>query len=311
METNKSPWPFNGYAPGNYMNKCSVCEKVVHNVDKLCFVCLECAVLMVKESPTGYTGSEVADELILLKNEVRTLEYKGQKVTILYHFYEDAQSREKWTTTQLDEINIAHVHYAYNSRLIPAKGDAVKVLDWLLKQSDLNILIMNDGCFYYESDKDGDQELEPEDIVKMYLKENPQSTPTPPGIVEADNEKVIKNTIWSLVHAWQMSDGDDTKDRWVAVENYAISISKHHSVNTGLVARLKEENPYRYNKEEVEKWRAYTKCCDTLATLYDNELDRMGKLCMEKDGEIEQRDNEIARLRKLSEDKGQKKEEGK
>ena len=46
------PWPFNGYAPGNYMNTCSICKKDVYNVDKLCFVCLECAVKLAKHSPS-------------------------------------------------------------------------------------------------------------------------------------------------------------------------------------------------------------------------------------------------------------------
>lgn len=38
------PYPFNGYAPGNYMNKCSSCGTMMERVDKLCFVCLECAI---------------------------------------------------------------------------------------------------------------------------------------------------------------------------------------------------------------------------------------------------------------------------
>jgi hypothetical protein len=104
--------------------------------------------------------------------------------------------------------------------------------------------------------------------IKQSNKSEPQSTPTPPGIVDADKEQVIKNTIWALVHAWQMSDGDDTKDRWVAVEKYVLSICKPVNIPmSGIVDKLKEQNPYRYNKEEVEKWRAYTKCCDTLAAL--------------------------------------------
>lgn len=39
------PWPFNGYAPGNYSNTCTTCEKHMRGVDKLCFTCLECAVI--------------------------------------------------------------------------------------------------------------------------------------------------------------------------------------------------------------------------------------------------------------------------
>lgn len=51
-----------------------------------------------------------------LKSELRSLTYKGAEVTILYHFYKDSQSGQQYTTTELDEINIAHVHYAYNSK---------------------------------------------------------------------------------------------------------------------------------------------------------------------------------------------------
>lgn len=42
-------WPFNGYAPGSYMNKCAVCEKQMSGVDKLCFTCLDCAVKGARE----------------------------------------------------------------------------------------------------------------------------------------------------------------------------------------------------------------------------------------------------------------------
>lgn len=39
------PWPLNGYAPGNYMNTCCKCKKQMTGVDKLCFICLECALI--------------------------------------------------------------------------------------------------------------------------------------------------------------------------------------------------------------------------------------------------------------------------
>ena len=42
-------WPFNGYAPGNYMNTCAVCKQDTTGVDKLCFVCLPCAITGAKE----------------------------------------------------------------------------------------------------------------------------------------------------------------------------------------------------------------------------------------------------------------------
>lgn len=44
IETESRPFPFYGYAPGNYMNACTCCANVVYNVDKYCFVCLECAI---------------------------------------------------------------------------------------------------------------------------------------------------------------------------------------------------------------------------------------------------------------------------
>lgn len=48
------------------------------------------------------------------------------------------------------------------------EGEAVEVLSWLLEQSDLGKLTMNDGLFFYEEDKDGDQPLEAEDIFKLF-----------------------------------------------------------------------------------------------------------------------------------------------
>lgn len=42
-EKEERTWPFNGYAPGNYQNTCTFCKKGMI-ADKLCFVCLECAV---------------------------------------------------------------------------------------------------------------------------------------------------------------------------------------------------------------------------------------------------------------------------
>jgi len=58
------PWPFNGYAPGNYQNTCRICSKDMI-ADKLCFVCLECAVIGAKEvlntSLTSAPASEVTD----------------------------------------------------------------------------------------------------------------------------------------------------------------------------------------------------------------------------------------------------------
>ena len=54
-------------------------------------------------------------------------------------------------------------------------NEVIRVLDWLLEQSDQKKIDMVDGVFYFSEDKDGDQELYGEDILKMYIKANPQS----------------------------------------------------------------------------------------------------------------------------------------
>lgn len=38
------PWPLIGYAPGSYNNTCQCCKTQMTKVNKLCFMCLECAV---------------------------------------------------------------------------------------------------------------------------------------------------------------------------------------------------------------------------------------------------------------------------
>jgi hypothetical protein len=48
---------------------------------------------------------------------------------------------------------------------------AKAILNFLLTKSDLKEIVMVDGDFYWESDKDGDQPIQPEDILKMYEKE--------------------------------------------------------------------------------------------------------------------------------------------
>lgn len=47
---NKTIYPFHGYAPGNYISKCSICDNQIKNVAKLCFVCLECAITASRKS---------------------------------------------------------------------------------------------------------------------------------------------------------------------------------------------------------------------------------------------------------------------
>jgi hypothetical protein len=55
------PWPFNGYAPGNYNNTCSFCKSEIYNVDKLCFVCLECAVRIAHQAASPASPVREAD----------------------------------------------------------------------------------------------------------------------------------------------------------------------------------------------------------------------------------------------------------
>lgn len=50
-----------------------------------------------------------------------------------------------------------------------AKQQMASVLDYVLTMSDLGKITMCDGLFYWEEDKDGDQPLEAEDIIKLFL----------------------------------------------------------------------------------------------------------------------------------------------
>jgi hypothetical protein len=88
MSNNKSPWPFNGYAPGNYMNTCTFCKKDMQRVDKLCFVCLECAVIKAKEILESPAPETVEKNGIDLK----ALEERLDKVLEV----ETPESYQKW-----------------------------------------------------------------------------------------------------------------------------------------------------------------------------------------------------------------------
>lgn len=57
----EKPFPFYGYTPGHYMNNCALCSKQMSNVDKLCFVCLECAIKASMKAPA--LTDEQLDEL--------------------------------------------------------------------------------------------------------------------------------------------------------------------------------------------------------------------------------------------------------
>lgn len=141
-------------------------------------------------------------------------------------------------------------------------GDAVVVLDWLLKQSDLDILIMNDGCFYYESDNDGDQPLKPEDIVKMYLKENPQSTPTPPDYIEVieDHKRLVRELD-------EIINGKSGMAKQASLCDLVAQLKKEYRPTPpGIVDKLRESIP-RFHELQAESTDVWNECCDTLATL--------------------------------------------
>jgi hypothetical protein len=73
----------------------------------------------------------------------------------------------------------------YPDKFPAAYSDAAKtgmdewakvILNYLLTKSDLKEIVMVDGELYWESDKEGDQPIQPEDILKMYEKEVSQKT---------------------------------------------------------------------------------------------------------------------------------------
>lgn len=69
------PYPFNGYAPGNYMNKCRPCGKMMERVDKLCFVCLECAIKssFIEISTLEQTIVDYDKQVLELEGEIERL----------------------------------------------------------------------------------------------------------------------------------------------------------------------------------------------------------------------------------------------
>lgn len=50
----KPKWPLAGYAPGGYMNTCSVCNLMMINVDKRALHCFPCAVDVANNSLDQY-----------------------------------------------------------------------------------------------------------------------------------------------------------------------------------------------------------------------------------------------------------------
>ena len=48
-----------------------------------------------------------------IKSEIRTIRYKGMPITYEFYFYECEMTGEKFTTTELDEENIARVKDLY------------------------------------------------------------------------------------------------------------------------------------------------------------------------------------------------------
>jgi hypothetical protein len=86
------PWPFNGYAPGNYMNTCSICKTEMQGVDKLCFVCLECAV-RISHKPAASSPSPSLREALEEIKKISDWEYESEDFkTLLRNVYKIAEA---------------------------------------------------------------------------------------------------------------------------------------------------------------------------------------------------------------------------
>jgi uncharacterized phage-associated protein/DNA-binding transcriptional regulator YiaG len=58
-----------------------------------------------------FTGGDT-----LLKTEIRQLEFRKEAFDIVYHFYECVDSKEAFTTAELDTLNITQVHNLYRAK---------------------------------------------------------------------------------------------------------------------------------------------------------------------------------------------------
>jgi len=64
---------------------------------------------MIQKSP--FTGGNVK-----LITEDRGFMYKGELVTIPYSYYLCEDTKEQFTTTELDEENMRRLHHSYSSK---------------------------------------------------------------------------------------------------------------------------------------------------------------------------------------------------
>lgn len=58
--------------------------------------------------------SPITDKLMIRMKERRSIEFRKETFEIEYHFYKCTDSGEKFTTTELDEINLDKVYKQYN-----------------------------------------------------------------------------------------------------------------------------------------------------------------------------------------------------
>lgn len=54
-------------------------------------------------------------EMVLVK-EKRTMTFRKEEFEVLYHFYECADSKEHFTTSELDEINLQQLYHSYRAK---------------------------------------------------------------------------------------------------------------------------------------------------------------------------------------------------
>lgn len=67
--THREPkWPLMGYAPGDYMGRCQICQDQFMDMDKRAYHCLPCAIDAANER-----AKSVAQELQFTRSENETL----------------------------------------------------------------------------------------------------------------------------------------------------------------------------------------------------------------------------------------------
>ncbi|MDX2129957.1 MAG: DUF4065 domain-containing protein [Chloroherpetonaceae bacterium] len=60
--------------------------------------------------------SPITGKEMTLKKEKRSMEFRKEKIEIVYHYYKCEDSGEQFTTTALDELNINQVHNRYREK---------------------------------------------------------------------------------------------------------------------------------------------------------------------------------------------------